>query len=72
MNRPLTWTSTEDIAILLADKFPDKDPLSIRFTDLHRWVTELEGFGDDPKNSNEKKLEAIQMAWYEEWQDRQK
>lgn len=72
MNLPLTWTSTEDIAIQLADKFPDKDPLSIRFTDLHRWVTSLEGFSDDPKNSNEKKLEAIQMAWYEEWQDRQK
>jgi FeS assembly protein IscX len=31
----------------------------------------LEGFADDAKNSNEKKLEAIQMAWHEEWQDRQ-
>ena len=69
---PLTWISTEDIAIALADKHPDVDPLSVRFTDLHKWVVTLEGFSDDPKNSNEKKLEAIQMAWYEEWQDRQK
>jgi len=72
MTRPLTWTSTEDIALALADKFPDVDPLSVRFTDLHKWVTHLDGFSDDPKNSNEKKLEAIQMAWCEEWQDRQK
>ena len=70
MGRSLTWTTTEDIAIALADKFPDTDPLTVRFTDLFKWVTNLEGFGDDPKNSNEKKLEAIQMAWYEEWQDR--
>ena len=71
MNRPLSWTSTEDIAIALSEKHPDVDPLSVRFTDLHKLVLALEGFADDPKNSNEKKLEAIQMAWYEEWQDRQ-
>jgi len=70
MNRQITWTSTEDIAIALADKHPDVDPLTVRFTDLHKWVLALEGFSDDPKNSNEKKLEAIQMAWHEEWQDR--
>jgi FeS assembly protein IscX len=67
----LTWITTEDIAIALANKYPDIDPLTVRFTDLHKWVTGLEGFDDDPKNSNEKKLEAIQMAWYEEWEDRQ-
>jgi FeS assembly protein IscX len=70
MNPQLTWTSIEDLAIALADKYPDVDPLTVRFTDLHKWVMALEGFGDDPKNSNEKKLEAIQMAWHEEWQDR--
>ena len=70
MSRPLTWTTTEDIGIALSDKFPDIDPLTVRFTDLHKWVVGLEGFEDDPKNSNEKKLEAIQMAWLEEWQDR--
>lgn len=70
MNREITWISTEDIAIALADKYPDIDPLSVRFTDLHKWVMALDGFNDDPKNSNEKKLEAIQMAWHEEFQDR--
>jgi len=67
----LTWDSTEDIALALLEKFPDTDPLSVRFTELHRWVTELEGFSDDPKGSNEAKLEAIQMAWLEEWKDAQ-
>jgi FeS assembly protein IscX len=71
MKRQITWTDTEDIAIALADKFPETDPLSVRFTDLHKWVMALDGFADDAKNSNEKKLEAIQMAWHEEWQDRQ-
>lgn len=70
MNRPITWTSTEDIAIGLADAHPEIDPLTVRFTDLHKWVMALDGFNDDPKNSNEKKLEAIQMAWNEEFQDR--
>ena len=63
------WTDTEDLAILLHERFPDLDPLTVRFTDLHQWVCELESFEDDPKASNEKKLEAIQMAWLEEYQD---
>ena len=67
----ITWIDSEDIGIALCDQFPDKDPLTVRFTDLHRWTTGLEDFDDDPKLSNEKKLEAIQMAWYEEWQERQ-
>jgi FeS assembly protein IscX len=65
------WLDSEDIAIALHEKFPDLDPLTVRFTDLHRYVTELPGFDDDPKKSNESKLEAIQMAWYEEWKDSQ-
>ncbi len=67
----LDWDSPEDVGILLADKFPETDPLNIRFTDLHRWVLELPGFAGDPKLSNEGKLEAIQMAWLEEYKDRQ-
>lgn len=62
----ISWTDIEEIGILLAEKFPDIDPLSVRFTDLHKWVTELPDFEDDPKKSNEKILEAIQMAWLEE------
>jgi FeS assembly protein IscX len=65
------WGDAEDIAIALAEKHPDLDPLKVRFTELRQHVMELEGFDDDPKNSNEPKLEAIQMAWYEEWQDLQ-
>lgn len=66
----LSWKNAEDIAIALAEKFPDTDPLRIRFTDLHKWVSELEGFSDDPKASNEGILEAIQMAWLEEYRNR--
>ena len=65
----LTWSSFEDIAIALQEKFPEVDPLTVRFTDLHRWITGLDGFDDDPARSNESKLEAIQMAWYDEWKD---
>ncbi len=65
----LTWDNTENIALALLEKFPDTDPLTVRFTDLHKWVTELEGFSDDPTGSNEGKLEAIQMAWHEEYTD---
>jgi FeS assembly protein IscX len=68
----LTWDDAEDIGIALQEKFPDADPLSVRFTDLHRWVTELDEFDDDPKASNEGKLEAIQMAWLEEYKDARK
>ncbi len=65
----MKWTDSEEIALALYEKNPELDPLSVRFTDLHRWVTELEGFDDDPAASNEAKLEAIQMAWYEEWKE---
>ena len=62
----IKWTDTLDIAIMLEEKYPDVDNVNLRFTDLHKWVTGLEGFQDDPKNSNEKILEAIQMAWIDE------
>jgi len=62
----MTWTDSEDIGIALYEKYPGTDPLTVRFTDLHRLVTELDGFEDDPKASNEARLEAIQMAWHEE------
>ncbi len=67
----LDWDAAEEIGIQLADKYPETDPLTIRFTDLHKWVTQLSGFTGDPKLSNEGKLEAIQMAWLEEYKDRQ-
>jgi FeS assembly protein IscX len=65
----LSWDHTENIALALQEKHPDVDPLTVRFTDLHRWITELPDFGDDSAKSTEGKLEAIQMAWYEEYKE---
>ncbi len=67
----MKWTDSEDVGMALAEKYPDADPLKLRFTDLRQRVLGLDGFDDDPERSNEAKLEAIQMAWYEEWKDRQ-
>jgi FeS assembly protein IscX len=65
----ITWDDTEDIAIALSEKYPDLDPLTVRFTDLHKMVQEVPDFDDDPAASNEGKLERIQMAWLEEYKD---
>ena len=65
----LTWRDAEDIAIRLVEEHPGSDPLTVRFTDMHAWIVALPDFKDDPKKSNEKILEAIQMAWHEEFQD---
>ncbi|TAJ08304.1 MAG: Fe-S assembly protein IscX [Nitrospirae bacterium] len=62
------WQDTEEIAIRLVEAHPETDPLTVRFTDMHAWIVALPGFTDDPKKSNEKILEAIQMAWHEEYQ----
>ena len=65
----LTWDRTDDIALALSEKFPELDPTHIRYTDMHKWITELDDFKDDPTASTEGKLEAIQMDWLEEYQD---
>jgi FeS assembly protein IscX len=65
----LKWTDSRDIGERLFEKYDTLDPLTVRFTDLRKWVVDLEDFDDDPDASNEAKLEAIQMAWYEEWKD---
>lgn len=62
----MKWTDVHQIAVALYDTYPDTDPQYVRFTDLHQWVTGLDGFSDDPNRSNEKILEAIQMAWMDE------
>ncbi len=67
----LSWHDAEDIGIELHEKFPEVDPLDVRFTDLHRWVCKLPGFEDNPNKSTEGILEAIQMAWWEEWKEAQ-
>lgn len=65
----LTWDDSEEIALQLMEAHPDVNPLAVRFTELHQWVTEIDDFDDDPKASSEGKLEAIQMAWLEEYQN---
>jgi FeS assembly protein IscX len=65
----LTWDQPDDIALELHEKFPDLDPTNIRYTDLHKWITELDDFDDDPAASTEGKLEAIQMAWLDEYKE---
>jgi len=64
----MKWTDTYDIAAALYDKFPEVDPVTVRFTQLRQWVLELDGFSDMPERSGEKILEAIQAAWIEEAQ----
>ena len=67
----LHWDDAEDLGLALADKYPDQNPLEVRFTDLHKMITELPTFVDDPAKSSEGKLKAIQMAWNEEHEDRE-
>ena len=62
----VSWSDSREIAILLEEKFPDKDNINLRFTDLNKWIIELDEFDDSPDASNEKILEAIQMAWIDE------
>jgi len=62
----MKWTDVRQIAIELAEAHPEIDPLTVRFTDLHNWVVELEDFDDDHNHGGEKVLEAIQMAWIDE------
>lgn len=69
MPRDIDWTDVLEIGIQLQETHPDVEPFSVRFTDLHKWVTELPGFTGDPQKSNESLLEAIQLAWNEEYED---
>ena len=62
----LKWEDSLEIAIGLCEKYPEVDPQYIRFTDLHKWICDLDGFEDNPEKSSEKILEAIQMNWIEE------
>ena len=62
----MRWTDVHEIAIELEERHPEADVVNLRFTDLWKWVQALPGFADDPQKSNEKILEAIQMAWLEE------
>lgn len=63
----MQWTDVSDIAIALTEIFPEQNPLEISFPDLYQRVMSLEGFEGDPNHCGEKILEAIQMAWLDEY-----
>ena len=65
----MKWADVYDIAVELAERYPDTDPQYVNFVELHQWICELEEFDDDPQRSGEKILEAIQAAWIEEAED---
>ncbi len=70
MDDTFKWTDTEEIGLRLSEQFPDRDPLSVRFTELRGLVESLPGFAPEPgHNVNEQILEAIQVAWHEEAED---
>ncbi len=71
MAQEMTWEDSEDIGIRLQEEHPDVDPLTVRFTEMHAWIVAWPEFTGDPKSSNEKILETIQMACHEEFQDAQ-
>ena len=64
----MKWTDVQRIAEGLYDRDPDLNPVTVRFTDMHQWICELEDFDDDPEGSNEQILEAILMKWIEEYE----
>lgn len=62
----MKWTDIQQIAEALCDKYPDVDPTTVRFVDLHNYVVDLKDFDDDHSRGGEKVLEAIQQAWIDE------
>ena len=66
----LTWDDATKIGVLLSRKHPELYPLSTDLEVLHRHVTKLPGFADDPNIFDKAKLETIRTAWNEEFLDR--
>jgi len=64
----LRWTDADEIGYRLQEAYPQRDPMTVRFTELREMVLSLEHFGDDPDAVSEGILEAIQMAWLEYYQ----
>jgi FeS assembly protein IscX len=62
----ICWTDSLEIAISLADNFPEIDPKKINFVDLRALVLNLEDFEEADSKCGERVLEAIQMNWIEE------
>jgi len=62
----ICWTDSIEIAIALADNFPEVDPKTINFVDLRELVLNLDDFEEGQSKCGERVLEAIQMHWIEE------
>ena len=62
----MKWLDIYDIAIALEDTHPDMDIYGISFPKLAQIVRALEDFEDQNGGCNEKVLEAIQTAWWNE------
>lgn len=68
--RPFGWLDVRLIGELLAERHPDKDPMTTGFPELRRLVMSLPGFHEEPGHpSNERILEEIQRFWIEERED---
>ena len=65
----MTWSDSREVGEALFERYDTLNPLTVRFTDMHKWILDLEGFDGGAQISNEKVMEAIQMIWYEEWKD---
>jgi len=63
----LAWSDSRELAISLAERYPEQDPAQVRFTDLRRMIIELDDFNDDPNHCGERVLEAVMMAWIDEY-----
>lgn len=44
----LKWTDSREIGEALYDAYPDIDPKTVRFTDMHQWICALEDFRRRP------------------------
>ncbi|QFI38909.1 Fe-S cluster assembly protein IscX [Moritella marina ATCC 15381] len=63
----LAWSDSRDIAIELFEQYPKQDPQQVRFTDLRKMIIELDDFTDDPNHCGERVLEAVMLAWIDEY-----
>ncbi|MCG5514262.1 Fe-S cluster assembly protein IscX [Ectothiorhodospira shaposhnikovii] len=63
----MKWTDSLDIALALQEAHPDVNPTQVNFVDLRNWIMALPDFEDDPERCGERILEAVQLAWMEEY-----
>jgi FeS assembly protein IscX len=65
----LTWQHTRQLGALLFERYDTLNPRTVQLGDLRKWVLDLEDFEGRADQADEKTLEAIRKAWYEEWKN---